>query len=446
MIEKKPDSLSDIVDRAVGELRSSPVPPELPPELLNALLQAAKENTGAVQCTAEASAQAEIIRPAFPTHPLTNWRWIMRSPISRVTAAAIFVLAIAGVALWFHGAGTTPAFADFLEPILDAKTVTFKETWYEGGQKMTGKFMAMASPERMRTESETDKHTMVIRIWDDTGKHLTLWPARKTALVTTYTRSAPKEKGPKSMFFELRSQLADARDRPDLIRESLGEKEIDGRRLIGYRLTGHGMIRDLWGDPKTGMPARIEQSVPSMPNMRPIVCSDFVFNADLDKSLFSLEPPPGYKVQRRTYDIPPPAQEKDLIETFRRYGELCGGALPDQLDYEELEKLADEDWEKSHPKGPNSPSEDERQQELNAFDKLTRGISFAFERLPREADAHYAGKGIKLGATDTPIFWYHPKDSKKYRVIYADLSVREADTAPSVANAQPAVSASGPKK
>ena len=103
MIEKKPESFSDIVDRAVGELRSSPVPPELPPELLEALLQAAKENTGAVQCTVEASAQAEIIRPTFLTRSLTTWRWIMRSPVSRVAAAAIFVLAIAGVALWFHG-------------------------------------------------------------------------------------------------------------------------------------------------------------------------------------------------------------------------------------------------------------------------------------------------------------------------------------------------------
>ena len=52
----------------------------------------------------------------------------MRSPVSRVAAAAIFVLAIAGVALWFHGGGTTPAFADFLKPILEAKTVKYKMT------------------------------------------------------------------------------------------------------------------------------------------------------------------------------------------------------------------------------------------------------------------------------------------------------------------------------
>ena len=41
MIDKQPESFSDIVDRAAEELRSMPVPPGPPPELLEALLQAA---------------------------------------------------------------------------------------------------------------------------------------------------------------------------------------------------------------------------------------------------------------------------------------------------------------------------------------------------------------------------------------------------------------------
>jgi anti-sigma factor RsiW len=72
--------------------------------------------------------QAESARPTFLTRSLDTWRWIMRSPVSRVTAAAIFVLAVTGVAVWFHGSGATPAFADFLEPILEAKTVRYKVT------------------------------------------------------------------------------------------------------------------------------------------------------------------------------------------------------------------------------------------------------------------------------------------------------------------------------
>ncbi len=57
------------------------------------------------------------------TPSLNKQRWIMRHPVSSAAAAAIFVLAIVGVGLWFHSGGATPAFADYLQPLLDAKTV-----------------------------------------------------------------------------------------------------------------------------------------------------------------------------------------------------------------------------------------------------------------------------------------------------------------------------------
>ncbi len=388
--------------------------------------------------------RAEMIHPTLLSRSPDAWRWIMRSPVSHIFVAAILALAIGGIAVWFHGGGTTPAFGDFLKPLLSAKTVTFRATFEGKGQNITGKVMAMASPQRMRVEHDTSGKQTTVTIMDDTGKSLTLFPALKIAIVAT-RRNMPKEKLPKAIFFELRSQLADARDRPDWIREPLGEKVIDGRRLVGYRLTGHGMINELWGDPKTRMPVRIETSTPSNPSGKPAIYSDFVFNADLDESLFSLEPPAGYKVQKQTMDVSP-AQEKDLIETFRRYAQLRGGTLPDRLDLSAFIKLFQKDWARSHPMKGGFPGDKEMQEQLNGLLKFTRGISFAFEQLPREADAHYAGKGVKVGAANTPIFWYRPRGAKKYRIIYADLSVREADKAPSIPNAQPVVSASGPKK
>ncbi len=390
-------------------------------------------------------AREEMNHPPLLSRSLDTWRWIMRSPVSRVSAAAIFALAIGGIAVWFHGGGATPAFADFIEPILSAKTVTFKTTSEVEGQKVTGKVMAMASPQRVRLEQDLPGNQKMVTISHESGS-LTLRPAEKLAIVTTVT-NVPKEKRPKAFFFELRSQLADARDQPDWIREPLGEKVIDGRRLAGFRLTGHGMIYELWGDPKTGLPVRIESRSPGNPNAKPSICSDFVIDADLDESLFSLEPPAGYKVQKQTVTVDvSPAQEKDLIETLRRYAELSGGVLPDQLDVFAFTKLFQEDWAKSHPMKDGDPSEEERQEQLSGMLKFVRGLSFAFEQLPREADAHYAGKGVKVGAADAPVFWYRRGDAKKYRIINADLSVREADQAPSVPNAQPVVSASGPKK
>jgi hypothetical protein len=156
----------------------------------------------------------------------------MRSSVSRISAAAILALAIGGIAVWFHGGGTTPAFADFIEPILSAKTVTFKTTSEVEGQKILGKVMAMASPQRTRSEQDTPSKQKMVTIVDDTGHNLVLRPAEKVAIVTTST-NVPKEKRPKAIFFELRSQLADARDQPDWIREPLREKVIDGRSLVG---------------------------------------------------------------------------------------------------------------------------------------------------------------------------------------------------------------------
>ena len=91
-------------------------------------------------------------------------------------------------------------------------------------------------------------------------------------------------------------------------------------------------------------------------------------------------------------------------------------------------------------------TEEVRQAQFNEIQqRVQRGLNFA-NRLPPNANAHYVGKGVSFGAADTPIFWYRPKDSKNYRVIYADLSVRDSDTPPNVPKGQPVPAPSGPKE
>ena len=59
---------------------------------------------------------------------LNTWRWVMRSQVSRIAAVVVLVLAIAGAALWLHSGGATLAFADIVRPILEAKTLKYKQT------------------------------------------------------------------------------------------------------------------------------------------------------------------------------------------------------------------------------------------------------------------------------------------------------------------------------
>ena len=84
--------------------------------------------------------------------------------------------------------------------------------------------------------------------------------------------------------------------------------------------------------------------------------------------------------------------------------------------------------EKKH--GKNSPELLKLYAEKAA--KLSGFFAVVFS-LPPDA-WHYAGKDVKLGTPNRPIFWFKTKKSSNYQVIYADLSVKEvsADEVPKV--------------
>ena len=59
---------------------------------------------------------------------------------------------------------------------------------------------------------------------------------------------------------------------------------------------------------------------------------------------------------------------------------------------------------------------------LPHFENIVEGLKLV-NKLPAKSDWHYNGQEAILGDTDTAIFWYKPKDSKAYRVIYGDLTI-----------------------
>ncbi len=398
---------------------------------------------------------------------LDNRRWIMRHPVSSAAAAAIFVITIVGVGLSFFGGGTTPALADYLQPLLEAKTVKYKmiqemtslpagqgalsaEEQEELMEPRTTEVME-SGPNRRRMEWDEWNGRKAggrrVQIWDgNQRKQLMLFPAAKEALLYDYTdepedktvgkedqgsaspQHPPKQPRTVALF---RSLLRDTVQKPGAQRDSLGEKEIDGRRVVGFRLCVRGVTIDVWGDPKTRLPVRIESTIALVPHLK-ITESNFEFNVPMDESLFSLEPPAGYEVIVK--DSQPrddsPKTEKDLIDLFRYYGRWSGGRFPDVLDWQWIDEVQSEarslDAELTH-----RPQAEREQQFEEGSKKLQRAMGFMLQ-LTKDSDWHYGGKGVSIDAADTPIFWYRPKDATKYRVIYADLSVQETGTPPPV--------------
>jgi outer membrane lipoprotein-sorting protein len=373
--------------------------------------------------------QAQSAGPARPwwKRALTQGREIMRRPIPRLIAAT----ACAGVLLvWLLLPGrmsTAQAFNLIAETVVQARTAQFQmEVAIEGQptQKFKGWFLA---PAKYRQELG-----FMVSISDlEAGKMVNLLPQEKKVMIMNL-KGGPKDKGAANYFDQLRRLLMEKRDAKDDQFERLGEKDFAGKKAVGFRSASPAATITLWGDPATRQPIRIETVWSGVPRSE-VVMTDFVINVDLKASLFDLTPPADYKVQSFDFDISDP-HERDLVAAFKTSAEISDGEFPDTLDTVGLQKLIINHTVKVMTAGQQI-SDDKMKELMNEASKIGRGFLFVV-RLPEAADATYAGKGVKRDAKDRPIFWYKPPGAAKYRVIFADLTVRDADAPPQVAGAK----------
>jgi outer membrane lipoprotein-sorting protein len=358
-------------------------------------------------------------------HTLNNGRELMRRPIPRLIAVSAACILVAVIWLLVPGhQSTAQAFHRFAEAIVAAKTARFQmEVAIEGQPKQ--KFQAYyLAPGKFRQELPG-----VINIFDfSAGKIVSLMPAEKKAMVMKLTGEPKKQTANDNYFERLRELLSNNRDAKEDQYKQIGEREINGQRAIGFRFDSPASMVTLWGDPATGQPVRIETLWNGLPRTE-VTMTDFEVNVDLKESLFDLTLPPDYKGQSMDVDASAPV-EKDLVQAFRACSELSGGEFPEALTTAAIMNLV----AKFAAKRGKDLSDTDVQQFMKQSITIGRGFGFVLA-LPVAADAHYAGKGVKLDAKDLPIFWYKLQGTDKYRVIYADLSATDADAAPQVAGA-----------
>jgi outer membrane lipoprotein-sorting protein len=344
---------------------------------------------------------------------------IMVHPITRTAALA------AAVVLSFWVFAPTPAgaaFADLIKPLVQAKSAKYKAVASMEGQKemtFAGYFLA---PNRIRQENKD-----VISIMDMEGAGmLTLTPSVKQALLLEPTK---KKTGVRSdtYFGDLRRLLEDYRKNQSIGVKDLGEKVVDGRKAFGFGFEQLGVSTELWGDSATGRLLRIEATFAGPPKWS-VVMSDFEFDVPVDEKLFSMEPPADYKLIKAKLN-PDPATEEDLTATLKKLTELADGELPGGFDGGSLGMAFAKAFSKE-TKGKEVVEEELFKMAL----ELGRGMMFP-NTLPDEADAHYAGRGVKTGGDPKPIFWYKPKGEGKYRVLSTDWKWTETDAAPTAPNA-----------
>jgi len=341
---------------------------------------------------------------ARATEALNIRRTIMKSPVTRIAAAAaVIIVAALGINSIMAPSVT---WAQVIEPILNARTVVFDLILGADDTGMASHEIVVGSRIR-RTMSNMPNMTMIIDI--DKAQLLALDTDAKTAVYADMegdlgdrTRSYIK------FVREIIGQLQDGQV------EQLGEKVIDGQKAVGFVGRSQNEEVRIWADPETALPIRIEAEIGQEFSF---TMKNFEFNAAVDESLVSMDVPDGYTLQETDLDLGNAAEE-DFVESLKIWAEIIGdGTFPEAIGTESAMK--------------QMPVLIQKVTAMQVSEEKGTEIGMSFAKgmlyhqiLESQGAWNYAGAGVKLGDANTAIFWYQPQGSATYRVIYGDLSVK----------------------
>jgi outer membrane lipoprotein-sorting protein len=377
--------------------------------------------------------------------------------IAKVAVAASILLT-ALVSWLIIGGSTNIAFADVAKALDNVRSATYDGTTemknpMNGTTNTTTMKCFFLAPSRERIEMSLSPGGSSIMIMNYQAlKGLTLVPDQKLATTIDLAKiKKQKQPGAGNPFEMVRKLVQDGSNSSGEKAESLGRKVIDGREAIGFRFQTNMANQTYWADPETARLVRIEVDFPN--GRGHSVMSNFRYDMELDPSLFSLEPPAGYTVNNMDVKMP---VEDDLVNVLRLIAEHNDGTFPAAIGMhgkEYLQAIQAEAKAESE-KFLKEPATVKLLEELKAQygkdkdkDGFTQALTKAmmpltlkvtqkvtqknmqgmmfYNMLTSANDSHYVGKDVKLDTPDRPIFWYKPTGDDKYRVIYADLSVKQ---------------------
>ena len=302
--------------------------------------------------------------------------------------------------------GTSTAWAKVSQMILEIRTTTFNIVIGKGPV-----VSCIASERKLKQILPSG----VEAIFDyDKSKILMLNPNDKTAM-TIELSSLPII--PSNLFDNLKSTIEILRECPDTIVKRLGKKEINNEETAGIHIyLDESIDVKIWYNTKDNMPVLIIAK--NMIGQTNVVFSNFNFDVIVDESVFNLDIPENYtEIESAKMDFKD-LSEQDLIEGLRAWASLMENKFPEKLDLAIIQKHFKVIEHKLNEKGMSDI------EKAMIVIKIMRALMFIQQI---QTDWYYHGGGLELGDINTAIFWYWPKGSKTYRVLYGDLHIANVD-------------------
>ena len=229
----------------------------------------------------------------------------MKSPITKIAAAAVIIVAvILGLTITGGPDVASVTWAEVIEHIENAKTLTWKVTSTEEGKTTISRYMVF-EPSLMRVELPDGR----ILITDHQKERTLILDTTNKTATAAYARPE---------MFDYNNYFKNILSFPGVSAVEIGSREIKNRRTIGFKIElpkgnngTYGVFKNnepiididfiLWTNAETQLPVLIEKTLfGSEGRIVHSITDEIVFDAELDKALFNLEVPSGYELQDST--------------------------------------------------------------------------------------------------------------------------------------------------
>ena len=240
-------------------------------------------------------------------NPRPEWRAITKKRIAAGFLASVSIAALL-LTLWHSRANS--AFAAVQESLGEVRSVTFDLSSHGGNGPVEVVHVMLLGRDRGRLEYD-DGFTVFDRAQRQV---MNVTHDERKAVIFTNTAVEGENSIP-NLFVVLLGASEESV-------EELGDREINGKVLRGFVVEFRGRELDVWVDPTTNLPVRIEQRHqlaeqpppaidPKIRQTRSVEAgtviettfAEFVYNPELDPAQFRIEPPEGHQVEMR--EAPP---------------------------------------------------------------------------------------------------------------------------------------------